>query len=105
MLAAGRFGFTDSGGVDRQVVLRKRRIVEPAGLFGDLADGRPLEARAIREDLERSPLVIRASDANFATLRIRSPPVPLKGRVIEMKEVANGMGQWTSELAENLHHG
>ena len=82
-----------AGPVNGDVVFRARRIAKPAELFGDLAHGRVLHARAVREDANRQPRIVDALQPQFGARLLIVPELdPIEGNVAALKEIADGIG-------------
>ena len=80
--------------VDRQVVLRARRVGEPAELLDHLADRRRLHAGAVREFADRQ-----------ARLRVAFERDPLEGNIAALQEIAQLVRLGRAQAAIDLHEG
>ena len=95
-----------TGPIDGNVVFRARRIAEPAELFGDLAHGRPLHARAVGEDADRQPRIVDALQPQFgARLLIVLQFNPLEGNVAALQVIADGIGLRRLPLSVETYDG
>jgi hypothetical protein len=94
------------GTVNRQVVFRSRRILEPAELLRDLPDGRALQPGAVREDAHRQPLIVQLVDLRRGARLLVAPQLdPAEQHSLAVEKVPQRVRFGRTARAEVLNPG
>ena len=90
--------------INRQVVFGPRRITEPSEFFGDLANGRSLEPRAIGKKANGEARVVKVLELGLlADLFVRRQLNPLEWDITAMEKIPDRVRLCGSARAENTN--